>query len=115
MRPMKPLKIGIVVESTGLTLRQSLVVAARMGVSGVQIDAVSELSPTALGETGRREFRNLLRSFDQELAALHAPVRRGLDVGSDLQPRIERIKKVMELAFDLGSRRVVVTCPKLPD
>jgi sugar phosphate isomerase/epimerase len=112
---MKPLKIGIIVESTGLTLRQSLVVAARIGVRGVQIDAIGELAPTILGETGRREFRNLLRSFDQELAALNVPVRRGVDVAADLQPRIERIKKSMQLAFDLGSRRVVVACPKLPD
>src|SRR5262249_43692187 len=43
------------------------------------------------------------------------PVRRGLDDASDLQPRIERIKKSMQLAFDLGSRRVVVACPKLPE
>ena len=37
-------------------------------------------SPNLLGETGRREFRNLLRSFNQELAALNvpAPPRAGL-------------------------------------
>jgi sugar phosphate isomerase/epimerase len=112
---MKPLKLGIVVESTGLTLRQSLVVAARLGVRGVQIDAVRELSPDSLGETGRREFRNLLRSFDQELAALHVPVRRGLDVADDMQQRIDRTKQAMQLAFDLGARRIVIACPKLPD
>lgn len=112
---MKPLKLGIVVESTGLTLRQSLVVAARAGVQGVQTNAIGELSPESLGDTGRREFRNLLRSFDLELAALNVPVRRGLDVAADLQPRIERTKKAMQLAFDLGARRIVVACPKLPD
>lgn len=112
---MKPLKIGIVVESTGLSLRQALVVAARTGASGVQIDAVGEMAPDLLGETGRREFRNLLRSFGLELAALNVPVRRGLDVAADLQQRIERVKKSMQLAFDLGARRIVVACPKLPD
>lgn len=111
---MKPLKLGIVVESTGLSLRQSLVVAARAGVQGVQLDAVGEISPKLLGDTGRREFRNLLRSFDLELAALNVPVRRGLDVPEDLQPRLERIRQAMKLAFDLGSRCVVVSCPKMP-
>ncbi len=112
---MKPLRIGIVVESTGLSLRQSLVAAARMGAQGVQVDAVRDVAPDALGETGRREFRNLLRSFDLELAALNVPVRRGLDVADDLQKRIDRVRKSMQLAFDLGARRIVIACPKIPD
>jgi sugar phosphate isomerase/epimerase len=57
----------------------------------------------------------VLRSYDLELAALNLPVRRGLDVADDLQPRIERGRKAMQLAFDLGARRVVIACPKLPD
>ncbi|HEV3386095.1 MAG TPA: sugar phosphate isomerase/epimerase family protein [Gemmata sp.] len=112
---MKPLKIGIVAESTGLTVRQAIAQAAKMAAEGVQTDAAGDLAPDALGETGRREFRNLLRSFNQELAALNAPLRRGLDVSEDLQPRLEYIRKAMQLAFDLGARRVVVPCPKIPD
>jgi sugar phosphate isomerase/epimerase len=112
---MKPLRIGIVVESTGLPLRAAVAQAARMGAEGVQVDAVGDLSPDSLGETGRREFRNLLRSFGQELAALNVPLRRGLDVAENLQPRLDHVRKVMQLAFDLGSCRVVVPCPKLPD
>jgi L-ribulose-5-phosphate 3-epimerase len=112
---MNRLKIGIVVESTGLSVRQAITQAARMAAEGVQIDAVGDLSPDALGETGRREFRNLLRSFNQELAALNIPLRRGLDVSENLQPRLEHIRKVMQMAFDLGARRVVVPCPKIPD
>jgi sugar phosphate isomerase/epimerase len=112
---MKPLKIGIVAESTGLTVRQALIAAARMGAQGVQVNAVGDLSPDKLSDTGRRDFRNLLKSFDLELAALNVPVRRGLDVGDDLQPRIERVRKSMLLASDLGARRIVVPSPKLPD
>jgi L-ribulose-5-phosphate 3-epimerase len=112
---MKPLKIGIVAESTGLPLRTALSAAARMGARGVQVDAVGDLSPDRLTETGRRDFGNLLRSYDLELAALNVPVRRGLDVAADLQPRIDRARRAMLLAFDLGARRVVVPCPKLPD
>ncbi len=112
---MKPLKIGIVVESTGLNLRPALLAAARVGAHGVQVSAAGELGPDALTDTGRREFRNLLRGHDLELAALTVPVRRGLDVAEDLQPRIDRVRKSMQLAFDLGAGRVVVACPKLPD
>jgi L-ribulose-5-phosphate 3-epimerase len=112
---MKPLKIGIVVESTGLTVRQAISQAAKMAAAGVQIDAAGDLAPDALGETGRREFRNLLRSFNQELAALNILLRNGLDVSENLQPRLEHIRKAMQLAFDLGARRVVVPFPKIPD
>lgn len=112
---MTPLRIGIVAESTGLPVRKAIAEAARMGAAGVQVDATGDLSPDRLGESGRREFRNLLRSFDQELAALNVPLRRGLDTGADLQPRIEHVRKAMQLAFDLGARKVVVPCPKVPD
>jgi sugar phosphate isomerase/epimerase len=112
---MKPLRIGIVVESTGLPLRQALVQAARMASEGIQVDAVGELVPDQLGETGRRELRNLLRSYNQELAALNVPLRRGLDAAENLQPRLDYLRKVMQFAFDLGARRVVVPCPQIPD
>ena len=112
---MKPLRIGIVVESTQLPLRAAIEAATRMGARGVQADASGDLAPGALGETGRRELRNLLRSFGLDLAALNVPLRRGLDVADDMQQRIEHVRKAMQLSFDLGARRVVVACPKLPD
>jgi sugar phosphate isomerase/epimerase len=112
---MKPLKIGIVAESTQLPLRAAIEAAARMGAKAVQVDATGPLAPDALGGTGRRELRNLLRSFDLDLAALNVPIRRGLDVADDLEPRLDRVRKSMQLAFDLGARRAVVPCPKLPD
>jgi L-ribulose-5-phosphate 3-epimerase len=112
---MKPLRIGIVAESTGLPVRQAIAQAARMGSEAVQVDAAGDLGPDALSATGRREFRNLLRSFNQELAALNVPLRHGLDVAENQQPRLDRIRKAMQLAFDLGARKVVVPCPRIPD
>ena len=86
-----------------------------MEAEGIQVDAAGDLAPDRLGETGRREFRNLLRSFNQELAALNVPLRRGLDSAENQQPRLDHLRKAMQLAFDLGARRVVVPCPKIPD
>jgi sugar phosphate isomerase/epimerase len=112
---MKPLRIGIVAESTDLPLREAVAQAARMGSQCVQVDAVRDVSPDALGETGRRGFRNLLTSFSQELAALNVPLRNGLDVAENMQQRIDHVRKVMQLAVDLGCKRVVVPCPKIPE
>lgn len=105
---MSRLKIGIRLESLGLPLRHGLVEAARLGVSGVQVDATGALAPNALSETGRREFRHLLRSHNLELTALGCPLRRGLDSAENQQPRLEHVQKVLSLSFDLGPRLVIV-------
>ena len=59
---MNRLKIAVRLESLGLPLRRALFEAGRMGVAGIQVDAVGDLSPNQLSETGRREFRNILRT-----------------------------------------------------
>src|SRR5262249_2109443 len=80
-----------------------------------QADAVGDLAPDALSTTGRREFHNLLRSLNLDLTALGCPLRRGLDTAENLQPRIEHVRKVMALAFDLGPRIAIVEMPRTPD
>ncbi len=109
------LRIGIVAESTGLPLRQAVAAAAKMGATGVQIDAAGDLTPDRLGETGRREFRNLLKSFALDLTAVNCPLRHGIDTAENQQQRLDHVRKVMQFACDLGSRTVVVPGPKLPD
>src|ERR1700732_4353368 len=99
---MKHFKIGLRLESLDLPLRKALTEASRLAVAGVQIDAVGELAPNNLSQTGRREFRNLLRGYSLELTALGCPLRRGLDSALDQEPRLEHVRKVMTLAYDLG-------------
>lgn len=108
-------RIAIRLESLGLLLRRGLEQAARLGVGGIQVDAVGDLAPAKLSQTGRREFRNLLRAYNLELAALGCPLRRGLDAAEDQQPRIEHVRKVMTLAFDLGCRIAVVEAGRVPE
>ena len=109
------MKIGVRLESLNLPLRKGLAEASKMGAAGVQVDAAGDLAPDALTKTGRREFRNLLRSLNLDLTALGCPLRRGLDAAENLQPRIEHVQKVMALAFDLGPRIAVVEMPRIPD
>jgi sugar phosphate isomerase/epimerase len=112
---MNRLKIAICLESFGLPLRRALAEAQRLGVAGVQLDAAGDLSPNKLSDTGRRELRNLLRAHNLELTALGCPLRRGLDAAEDQQPRIEHVRKVMGLSFDLGPRLVVVQAGQVPE
>ena len=112
---MKRLTIGIRLESLGLPLRKALAEASRLAVAGVQVDAVGDLSPTNLSQTGRREFRHLLRSYNLELTALGCPLRHSLDVAENQQQRLEFVQQVMTLSFDLGPRRVILEAGQVPD
>jgi L-ribulose-5-phosphate 3-epimerase len=109
------MKIGVCLSSMGLSLRQGLPQAAKLGAAGVQIDSYGDLSPERLTDTGRRELRNLLKTYGLELTALNCPLRHSIDTFENQQLRIEHVSNVMSLAFELGPRLVIVQCPKLPD
>lgn len=108
------MKLGIRLESLALPLRRALAESQRLGVAGVQVDAVGDLAPDRLSQTGRREFRHLLRAHGLELSALASPLRRGLDVAENQQGRIEHVQKILSLSFDLGARVVVVQAGQVP-
>jgi sugar phosphate isomerase/epimerase len=112
---MSKLKIGIRLESLGLPLRRALQEAERLGVAGVQADAAGDLAPQNLSQTGRREFRHLLRAHNLELTALGCPLRRGLDAAENQEARIEHVKRVMTLSFDLGPRIALVQAGRVPE
>jgi sugar phosphate isomerase/epimerase len=111
---MKRLSVGVRLESLGLPFRRALAEASRLGVTGVQLDAVGELSPQQLGETARRDLLRLLRSHNLELTALGCPLRYGLAERENQQPRIEHVRRVMTLAFELSPRLVVVEAGAIP-
>jgi sugar phosphate isomerase/epimerase len=111
---MNRLKLGVRLESLGLPLRRALQEAERLGVAGVQVDAVGDLSPDSLLQTGRREFRHLLRAHNLELTALGCPLRHGLDIAQNQEPRIGHVRKVMSLSYDLGARVTIVEAGQVP-
>jgi L-ribulose-5-phosphate 3-epimerase len=112
---MQHLKLAVCLNSLGLPLRQGLQEVERMGVTGVQIDAGGDLSPRALSQTGRRQLSHLLGTHNLELAALGCPLRHGLDVAEGQDARIDAIKGVMSLSFDLGARRVTIQAGRVPE
>src|SRR6478609_4365022 len=109
------MKLGVTLESLGLPIRRGLLEAQRLGLAGVQVDASGDLAPDRLSDTGRREFRHLLRSHGLELTALGCPLRHGLDEPTNLQPRIDRIRQVLALSFDLGPRTIIVQAGRIPE
>jgi sugar phosphate isomerase/epimerase len=110
------MKIGVRLESLGAGgFRPALAAASRLGVQGVQFDAVGELHPDRLGITARRDIAHLLRSHGLAATALHCPLRHGLGHPTGLDARIEHLKKAMTLSFDLGARIVIVDAGRTPE
>jgi L-ribulose-5-phosphate 3-epimerase len=112
---MNRLKIGIALESLGLPLRRALAEVERLGVHGVRVNAVGDLAPDQLGQTGRRALLHLLRAHDLELTALGCPLRRSLGDPTDQQRRIDHVRSVMTLSYELGARIVIVPAGPVPE
>jgi L-ribulose-5-phosphate 3-epimerase len=112
---MSQLRMGVCLESLGLPLRQGLQAIERLGVTGVQVNAVGDLAPRTLSQTGRREVRHLLRPHNLELIALGCPLRHGLDVAEGQEARIEHIQEVLRLSSDLGPRIVLIEAGPIPE
>jgi sugar phosphate isomerase/epimerase len=104
---MSLLKLAVVLESLGRPVREALDIAATLGVTGVQVDAAGPLAPSQLTQTGRREFRHLLRARGLELVALGCPLRHGFDHAEGLEARVELVRQTLSLAYDLGPRVVI--------
>jgi sugar phosphate isomerase/epimerase len=95
-------------------IREQIHEAARMGARGVVIEAIGELSPQRLGDTGRRDLRHVLRTVELSLVALSLPTRRGLDTTDQLDERISRADGAFALAYELGTNLMLVRAGKVP-
>ena len=84
----------------GGSIREQIPEAARLGARGVVVDAIGDLAPDRLSETGRREIRHLLRSVELSLVALSLPTRRPFDTLDQLDDRLRRAER----AFAPGVR-----------
>jgi sugar phosphate isomerase/epimerase len=89
----------------------------RFGFAGLQFDAIAKwLDLTELSVTGRREFRHVLASADQQLAGLRVELgHRGLGPGADIDRVLSRFDQVMDAARGLGAPLVCVDLGSLPE
>jgi len=108
------LKIGIELASLRLPFRKALVAAARLGASGVEIDARGELKPQALSQTGMRELRRLFEEVELRVVAVTFQTRRGYDVADEIDRRVAATKTAMRFAAELRAPVVVNQVGQVP-
>jgi sugar phosphate isomerase/epimerase len=95
-------------------VREQVYEAARLGARGVVVEAIGDLAPHRLSETGRREFRHLLQTVELSLVGISLPTRRPFDTADQLDDRIRRADAAFALAYELGTRLVLARAGALP-
>lgn len=96
--------------------RQAPRTARQLGFAGLAFPAVSPaVDLTTLSATGRREFRHLLGSQDQQLAGVWADLgRKGFGPGADVDRALAQLDRILEAAKGLAAPVVCVDLGPLP-
>jgi len=96
-------RLAVTAVSLAGSLRHALKAARELGVSGIEIDARSGLSPDEVSESGIRQIRKWLADAGLEVAAVAFPTRRGYGEAEALEGRIAATKSAMRFARAIGA------------
>ena len=112
---MPELKIGLQLGGLRLPFRKAIEFASRIGVRAVEIDVRQHLPLTDLTQTALRQLRKTLDDANLRVCALSFQTRSGYNIPDRLQERIEATKRVMDLAYKLGTNVVVNQIGHIPE
>jgi L-ribulose-5-phosphate 3-epimerase len=95
--------VGVVLDSFGQPVKESLESASRLGLRQIELPATTgEVNPNVLSSSGRRHLQRHIAGLGLELSAL------GGDLGGtrfrdspDLEQRLDRTRRIIEMAADL--------------
>jgi sugar phosphate isomerase/epimerase len=101
-------RIGVMVDSFRVGVREGLRKAKELGADGVQIYAVSgEMDPANLSSAARKELREYIDSLGLEISALCGDLGgHGFQDKNANPEKIEKSKRILDLAIDLGTNIV---------
>ncbi|GAA0134959.1 sugar phosphate isomerase/epimerase [Paenibacillus sp. YSY-4.3] len=110
-------KIGVIVDSFGVGVMEGLKKAKEVGAEGVQIYAVAgEMDPAALTPAKRKELRSYIDGLGLEISALCGDLAGHGFQDADANPeKIEKSKRILDLAVELGTSVVTTHIGIVPD
>lgn len=110
-------KIGVIVDSFGLGVKEGLKKAREIGAEGVQIYAVSgEMDPAILTGIKRKELRDYIKDLGLEVSALCGDLGgHGFQDPTANHDKIEKSKRILDLALELGTRIVTTHIGIIPE
>lgn len=111
---LQTLKYAVATACFSGNLKERLKAAADAGASAVQFDLREELRPDDLSESGRRQFLHLMRERGLSVASVTFPLRRSLTDVTELDARMNALRRGLEFAHQLGAATLSVRIGSLP-
>ena len=111
------MKIGVITDCFKIPHKDGIAEAARLGLSGVQIYATSgEFSPETLTEENKAEYKKLLADNGLVISALCADMGGfGFERAEDNPIRVEKTKRIVDLAREFGSSVITTHIGVIPE
>lgn len=110
-------KIGVIVDSFRVGVREGLLKAKQIGADGVQIYAVEgELDPARLSGEQRKEWKSYIDGLGLEISALVGDLGgHGFQDPAANPAKVEKSKRILDLAVELGTNIVTTHIGVVPD
>lgn len=114
---MLPFRVGVMSDGFRLAPRDGIRKAKEVGADGVQIYCVhGEISPELMDKQSRKELKRYCNDIGLEIAALCGDLGgHGFQRASENAMRIERSKRITDLAVDLGANVVTTHIGVIPE
>ena len=115
------MKIATLADWFGMGLLEGIRASRRCGAEGVQLYAWNELNPFTVGEDMVRAVRKTAEDNGQAITALCGelsevmPGGHGLEVAAENPPKVEYLKRVLDLAARLGCPVVTTHIGIIPE
>ncbi len=110
------MKIGVITDCFNLDTKTAILKASKLGLSGVQIYATKgEFSPETLTTSQKDEYKKLLKDNGLVVSALCGDMEGfGFEIEKDNPERIEKTKKIIDLAVEFGAKVVTTHIGVIP-
>ncbi len=110
-------RLGIRAAALDADPRQAAIKARAGGFAGIHFDAKSpDIDLTALSQSGRREFRQIVAAQQLQLIGLNVSLGpKGLGASADLDHILDRLRKIIETAAGLAAPLICLDIGPLPE
>lgn len=110
------MKLGVITDCFKKPIKESFSMAAELGLQGVQIYATKgQFSPETLSSEAKHEYKKLLENYNLQVSALCGDMGGyGFQIEKDNAARVEKTKKIIDLAAEFGSHVVTTHIGVIP-
>lgn len=109
------LRLAVATEDFGTSLRDSIREAAKCHVSGLRLNARSEIPAEKFSDTALRQLRHYFGECGMQVAGLMFSTRRPLQDPDHLERRLADLRLAMVQVRKLGTTELLVRCGRIPD